>query len=114
MNAISCRADSSDRAARLPRRGPDARIVDQDDLALASERIGQGRIPVIQVAAEVLQHHKRQISGAPKTAVGELHARRLNDLRLCRVVGGWCPYGVHPRCLPLGLRSTSLLAAALS
>jgi hypothetical protein len=48
-----------DRAARLAGRGTDARVVDQDDLALSSERVGQRWIPVVEVAAEVLEHHQR-------------------------------------------------------
>ena len=75
-----------DGAARLPGRGPDARVVDQDDLALGGERVGQRRIPVVQVAAEVLQQHERQPGRPPEAAVGEIHARRLDGSRLCRLV----------------------------
>ena len=79
-----------DRAARLARRGADARVVDQDDLALGGERVGQRRVPVVQVAAEVLQQHERHPRGAAEAAIGELDARRLDDLRLCSAVADGC------------------------
>ncbi len=72
-----------DTGTELAARGPDARVVDQDDLALGRERIGQRRIPVVQIAAEVLEHHQRQLSRAPEPAVGKLH---VDELRLSSVV----------------------------
>ena len=83
----------------LAARGADAGVVDQDDLALGCERIGECGIPVVQVAAEVLQHHERQLGRAPEAAVRELHARRLDELGLSGVVAGLCGCGVHPRYL---------------
>ena len=80
--------------ARLAGGGTDAGVVDQDDLALRSERIGQRRIPVVQVAAEVLEHHERQLGRAPEAAVGELDARGLDEQRLGVVVGDLSPLAV--------------------
>jgi hypothetical protein len=67
---------------------PPGRVVGQDDLALGGERIGERRIPVVQVAAEVLQHHERQLGRAAEPAVGELNARGLDEQCLSVVVGG--------------------------
>jgi hypothetical protein len=41
----------------------EAGIVDQDHLALAGQRVGQRGVPVVEVAAEVLEHHQRQRAG---------------------------------------------------
>jgi hypothetical protein len=43
------------RVARPSGRGTDTRIVDEDDLALAGDRVGQRRVLVVEIAAEVLQ-----------------------------------------------------------
>ena len=88
-----------DGRSELAARGADARVVDQDDLALGCERVGERWIPVVQVAAEVLQHHERQVGRAPEAAVGELHACGLDELGLSGVVAGLCGYGRHPRYL---------------
>ena len=69
-----------DRAARLTGRGADARVVDQDDLAVGGERVDQGGVPVVEVAAEVLQQDERQPGRPPETAVGEVDARGLDEL----------------------------------
>src|SRR4051812_13711526 len=76
-----------DRAAELARRGPDTRIVDEDDLALGGERVGHRGVPVVEVAAEVLQQDQRHYGRAPKAAVREVHARRLEEPCLGRRVG---------------------------
>jgi hypothetical protein len=88
---LACRL--GDRAARLAGRGPDAGVVDEDHLAVLSQCVGQRRIPVIEVPAEVLQHDKWQLGRSSETAVGELDAGRRDELRLGGGVG-W-GRGVH-------------------
>jgi hypothetical protein len=102
-----------DRAARLPRRGPDAGIVDQDHLALGGERIGQRGVPVVEVAAEVLQQHQRHPGGAPKAAVREVDACCLDEPRLGRVVSDIRGDG-HERLLAIASRMIAAYSAGAS
>jgi hypothetical protein len=46
-------------------RGTDARVVEGDDPVGPGERVDQRRIPVVQVAAEVLEQEKRDGSFMP-------------------------------------------------
>jgi hypothetical protein len=47
-------------------------VVDEDDLALRSERIGQRPIPIVQVAPEVLKQDEWQVGRASEATVGEV------------------------------------------
>ena len=48
-----------DGARRGSRRPGDAGIVEEDHFAKGGERVHEGGVPVVEVAAEVLQQHKR-------------------------------------------------------
>ena len=85
-----------DRAARLACRGANAGIVDQDDLALGSQSVGERRIPVVEVAAEMLQHHERLNRRTAETTVHEPYPASFDDLRRCRVVARRCIHGQEP------------------
>src|SRR3954470_16385024 len=48
-------------------------VVDQDALAVPGQAVDEQRVPVVEVAAEVLQHHQRQRIrlGFAEAAIGE-------------------------------------------
>ena len=54
-------------------RATDAAVVQEDDLAVPREAVDEQRVPAVEVAAEVLQHHQRQRVrlGIPEAAIGE-------------------------------------------
>src|SRR4051794_12912085 len=60
-------------------RGADAAVVEQDDLAVRGETVDQRGVPVVQVAAEVLQAHQRW-RVAPAVAEAAIDERRAADL----------------------------------
>ena len=66
VKAIIDRAVWAIEARGLPGRRTDARVVDEDDLALGRQGVGQGRVPVVQVAAKVLEHESGTSEGDPK------------------------------------------------
>jgi hypothetical protein len=66
------------------------RVVDEDHLALGGQRIGQGGIPVVEVAAEVLKHQQRRRGRVPEAPVCEIDARRLDEPSLGGGVGDRC------------------------
>ena len=73
VNAMTSRAISVMGARNGPRRQADPGVVHSDNLAARGEGAEQQRIPVIQVAAKMLQHHQRQ------------HARRASAEPAVRV-----------------------------
>ena len=76
-----------DRGERVAGRRANTGVVDEDHLALGGQGIGQGGIPVVEVAAEVLKHQQWRPGRIPEAPVGEVDARRLDELSLGRGVG---------------------------
>jgi hypothetical protein len=70
-----------DRGAELAARRTDAGIVDDDHLALGGQRIAQRRIPVVEVAAEVLKHHQRRRARSAEAPERQTHVARVDELR---------------------------------
>jgi hypothetical protein len=66
-----------DQAAR---RG-DAGVVEQDDLAVGGQRVGQGGVVVIQRPHEMLEEHQRGPAWPAEPAVTEADAAGLGELR---------------------------------
>jgi hypothetical protein len=66
------------------RRAPDADVVEGDDPVASGERVDQGRVPVVEVPAEVLQQHERNGALADVT-VGVLNAVGGEDPPVGRV-----------------------------
>jgi hypothetical protein len=52
-------------------RGPDADVVERDHPSLRGEGVDEGGVPVVEVAAEVLQQHERHVA-LTEVAVGIL------------------------------------------
>jgi hypothetical protein len=83
------RVDEADRVASHgldgvgygPAGGPDAGVVEQDDVAIDSEGIAQIGIVVVQGAHEVLEEHQRRTLGPTEPAVRESYAADLSKLR---------------------------------
>src|SRR5205823_5737456 len=89
-------------AARTSRRTRVGRT-SQDHLALGCEGVGERGIPVVEVAAEMLQHYQRQFGRAPEPSVSKPHPRRLDRLRLSRLVSCLRDYGMHSMYLSAGV-----------
>jgi hypothetical protein len=69
----------------------DAGVVDEDDLALGRQGIDKCRVPVVDVAAEVLQHQQRHVAGPAESPVGVGDAvSRPCELRRCCQCGDLC------------------------
>src|SRR4029077_3309516 len=75
-----------DRVLRRAGRGADAGGVDEDDLALVRERVGECRVPVVEVAAEVLQEHEWHRARAAEPAVRVCPPGGLDELRRRRLM----------------------------
>src|SRR4051812_48549967 len=102
----SLQAERIDEGDRIPghvgdvlwngaRRAGNPAVVDQDDLAVPRQAIDEQRVPVVEVAAEVLQHHERQRIrlGIAEAAIGErdvayLHRKVLGRELALAVWGG--------------------------
>jgi hypothetical protein len=82
----------------------DADVVDEDDLALGRQGIDERRVPVVEVAAEVLQHQQWHVAGLaePPIGVGDAVGRRC-ELRWCCQCGDLC--GGH---FPVPFRARSI------
>ena len=70
----------------LPEPSQLAGVVEQDDLAVAGERVTHSRVVVIQGAHEVLEEHQRRSFGDPETAVREAYSAALSVLGGGRVL----------------------------
>src|SRR6201987_1694533 len=74
-------------------RGPDARIVERYDAPLSGQGVDQGRVPILQIAAEVLQQYQRDCAGADFTVgVGDAVVS-VNDLIGSCAVADFCRGG---------------------
>jgi hypothetical protein len=60
-----------DGVRRRAGRGPDADVVERDHPSIRREGVDESGVPVVEVAAEVLQQHERHITVA-ELAVGVL------------------------------------------
>jgi hypothetical protein len=60
--------------------GGDTGVVEQDDLAINGERVGQHRVVVVEVAHEVLNEDQGNTAGGTEAAIGEADAVRLDEL----------------------------------
>jgi hypothetical protein len=69
------------RRAELAARRTDTRIVDEDHTALARQCVGERRIPVVEVAAEVLEHDQRCGARSAEAAERKAHLTRVDELR---------------------------------
>jgi hypothetical protein len=93
MKLIASRA--IDGVGHGPAGGSHPGIVEQDDLAVAGERVADGWVVVIQGAHEVLEEHQRKTFGHPgtavrrdpETAVREAYSASLNVLGKGHVLG---------------------------
>src|ERR1700726_901337 len=65
----------------------DARVVEQDHLAAASQAIGHHRVPVIHGAEVVLVEDERHAAGLAEAAIGEADSVSLYELRRRGLVG---------------------------
>src|SRR5258707_9917593 len=65
----------------LTGRARDACIIEDNDFALLGEAVKDGRIPIVQIAVEVVVEDKRQAAPLAPTPVRETNAVRLNKLR---------------------------------
>src|SRR5258708_28010812 len=62
-------------------RACDACIIEDNDFALFSEAVKDGRIPIVQIAVEVVVENKWQPAPLPPTSVRETNAVCLDKLR---------------------------------
>ena len=62
MKAIASWAIRFDRARRPAGRGADADVVERDHASIGGERVDERRVPVVEVAAEVLQQDQRHLT----------------------------------------------------
>src|ERR1700688_2947902 len=65
----------------LSGRACDACVIEDNDFALLGEAVKDGRIPIVQIAVEVVVENKRQAAPLAPTPVRETNAVRLNKLR---------------------------------
>src|SRR5262249_939238 len=68
-----------------PRRRPHADVVEDDDLALRSEQIQEGTIPVADRSAETHKHHQRRRAGLAEPTVAAPSIRAVDGFGLDRV-----------------------------
>ena len=71
------------RAGSRPVRSADTGVVERDDPTVARERINERRIPVVKVAAEVLQQHQRHCADADVTVGVVETVGGTDNLRRC-------------------------------
>ena len=62
----------------LSGRARDACVIGDNDFALLGEAVKDGRIPIVQIAVEVVIENKRQAAPLAPTPVRETNAVRLN------------------------------------
>ena len=67
----------------LSGRASQAGALEQDDLAAPGERVGDGRVPVVQGPGEVLQEDERRAGASSEPAVGVCLEPGLDELRGC-------------------------------
>ena len=74
-------------------------VVDEDDLAVARQAIDEERVPAVEVAAEVLQHHERQRIrlGIAEAPIGERDVACLNRKVFGRELAIGVPGGLNGR-----------------
>jgi hypothetical protein len=58
-----------------------ARVIEEDHLAVLGQAIGYGRIPIIHRPAEMLVEDERRAAGLAEAAIGETDAVGLDELR---------------------------------
>src|SRR5919108_1442574 len=58
-----------------------ARVIEEDYLAVPGQAVGYGRIPIIHTPAEMLVEDERHAAGPAETAIGETDAIGLDELR---------------------------------
>jgi hypothetical protein len=56
-------------------------VIEEDDLAIPGQAIGDGRIPIIHGPAEMLVEDERRAAGLAETAIGETDSVSLDELR---------------------------------
>jgi hypothetical protein len=56
-----------------------AGVVGEDHFAARGERVGDGRVVVVEVAHEVLEQHDRRADRFAETPVGELNPVRIDE-----------------------------------
>src|SRR6266851_4680865 len=75
----------------LSGRARDACVIEDNDFALLGEAVKDGRIPIVQIAVEVVVENKRKPAPPPPTPVRETNSVRLNKVRW----GRDCCIGAH-------------------
>jgi hypothetical protein len=73
-----------DRGGHLSGRASDSGALEQDDLAAAGERVGDGRVPVVQGPGEMLEKDERWGVASAEPAVGVRLEPGLDELGQCR------------------------------